>query len=363
MLDEVILTNRFPLHRVERTMIVGMKIIHTEVIQISEYPIFPIVGLSNRNPYPVSDVRLVRPIQESINKTHSKLLAYVASVTNVKVLLPEGSMDPESVEEKMSMAGTAVMFFNPEFGQPVVLAPAALPSAAWAQIDRDIALIERILGVYVSQQGDSSSTPDTYRATIAIDEFASRRIKKKMDDIETALTMMGKVVIELVQANYTEEKAIRIFEPNDQVRVETLNEPLYDEFGHLQGRLNDVTVGRYDLIVVTGSTLPSNRWAELEMHKEMFQVGAIDDVELLKKTELYDVEGVLKRKGVLQQQAQLIEQLQQQIKELTGDLQTSDREGVSSRKRTEVEKTKTQLNRIVSSLKAKAEVATNNLSG
>ena len=56
----------------------------------------------------------------------------------------------------------------------------------------------------------------------------------------------------------------------------------------------------------------------------------------------------------LQQQLQMA---QEQIKNLSGDLQTANRESVASRKRTEVEKFKTQLKSYEADTKAKNQIS------
>tara|TARA_R100000234_G_C4954915_1_gene159078 strand:- start:538 stop:900 length:363 start_codon:yes stop_codon:yes gene_type:complete len=87
---------------------------------------------------------------------------------------------------------------------------------------------------------------------------------------------------------------------------------------------------------------------------EMFKMGLIDQTEVLKKSELVDVEGVLERAGQMAQMAQMIEQLQAELKQVKGDLQTSDREAVHAKKRLEVEKFSSGLDRISN----RAEAAT-----
>ena len=48
-----------------------------------------------------------------------------------------------------------------------------------------------------------------------------------------------------------------------------VNHDVVAEFpGAVVERINDVTVGRYDIKVVSGSTLSSIRWARLEMYRE-----------------------------------------------------------------------------------------------
>ena len=70
------------------------------------------------------------------------------------------------------------------------------------------------------------------------------------------------------------------------------------------------------------------------------------------KTDIFDKEGVLQRMDIVQQLQQQLQGAQEQIKKLSGDLQTRDRESVNLRKRIEVEKFKTELDGV--SQKAKA---------
>jgi hypothetical protein len=109
---------------------------------------------------------------------------------------------------------------------------------------------------------------------------------------------------------------------------------------------NDIQLGQHDIRIISGSTLPSNKVAEYNMYLDAYKLGLVDDVEVLKKSEIFDKEGVLQRKGRMAQMQQYITQLESQVKKLSGDLQTSEREQLSARKRTEVEKFKTGLSEV-----------------
>jgi len=93
--------------------------------------------------------------------------------------------------------------------------------------------------------------------------------------------------------------------------------------------------------------------AEYNMYLDAYKLGLVDDVEVLKKSEIFDKEGVLQRKGQMAQMQQYISQLEGQVKKLSGDLQTAERETVGARKRVETEKFKTQLNDVITSSKSK----------
>ena len=76
---------------------------------------------------------------------------------------------------------------------------------------------------------------------------------------------------------------------------------------------------------------------------ESYQAGLIDRPEALMKTDIFDKEGVLQRMDIVQQLQGQLQQAQEAVKNLQGDLQTANRESISARKRSEVEKFKAEL--------------------
>jgi hypothetical protein len=119
---------------------------------------------------------------------------------------------------------------------------------------------------------------------------------------------------------------------------------------------NDISLGQYDVRIISGSTMPSNKHAEYQMYLEAYQLGLIDKVEALKKTEIYDKQGVLERTSEVSRLQGLVQQLQDQIKILSGDLQTAQRESVSDKKRVEVQKFKSELGKVMSGADAQQKI-------
>ena len=334
---DIITMNEIIIDNMQCCVSVGDELLYSVIYPLEQFPIVTFMNRHNRNPYPLSDVRLVKGLQEYINKIRSLIIAHASSSTNVKLLIPRGSMNKRQLEEEWGRAGTAVIEYDPELGQPIVAGPVPLPNELYKNEDDAKADIERILGIYALMQGDQGASPQTYKGTIALDEFGQRRIKSKKDDIEAGLNQMAKVVVQFVQAYYTATKTLRLLQPNSMPKEVTINEEIYDDItGTFLSRLNDVTMGKYDIIVLSGSTLPSNRWGRFEYYKELYSMGVIDQVELLKQTDVADMEGVLERSDQRAQMSQQIQQLQEQVKQLSGDLQTAQRESVHDRKRVEI---------------------------
>ena len=340
---------------IKQCISVGDEYLYSIILPIEDYPIVPFMNGHNRNPYPTSDVRLVRGLQEYINKIRSLIVAHASSSTNVKLLIPRGSMNKKQLEEEWAKAGTAVIEFDPELGQPIVAGPVPLPNELYkneADAKQDI---ERILGIYTFMQGDVGGAPQTFKGTIAMDEFGQRRINSKKDDIEASLNQLARSVVGLIQFVYQSEKTIRLIQPNNKPSEVRINQNIYDDVsGQVIEKVNDITVGKYDIIVVSGSTLPSNRWARFEYYMELYKSGLIDQTEVLKQTDVADMEGVLERAGQMQQLQNQVQQQIEQIKKLEGDLQTAQRESIHDRKRVEVKEFEKKL----AKAEAKAEMAT-----
>jgi len=337
-------TSTVPVNRIKRELFVGWAPYKNIIMNIDAYPIVPLVHGHQRNPYPISPSRDSKDLQRYINKLRSLMMAHASSSTNIKLLIPRGSTNKKQLESEWGKAGTAVIEFDAELGKPEFGAPVPLPNELYkneADAKRDI---EFLFGIFALQHGDTSQAPDTYKGTVAVEQMGQRRMQSKQDDIEYALNKLASVVVQLMQDTYTYEKVVRILRPNNISTETKINQPVFDEStGFLIGKVNDITVGKYDVILVSGSMLPSNRWARMEYYMSLYEKGIIDQVEVLKQTEVADMEGVLERHSIISKQQAQIEQLTQQVKDMAGDIQTKDREISHGQKRVELEKFKADL--------------------
>tara|TARA_R110002096_G_scaffold394008_3_gene589140 strand:+ start:793 stop:2877 length:2085 start_codon:yes stop_codon:yes gene_type:complete len=331
-----------PQIRIKQCVIIGDKLLYERFMPIDEYPVVFFMNIHTRTPYPTSDVRMVKNLQEYINKVRSLIIAHMTTSTNTKILVPSGSVDMKDFEEKWAQPGVAIEV-DFDMGQPVPVQPTPIPNELYSNEMNAKADIDHQLGLYEMMQGNSSAAPQTYKATIALDEFGQRKIKSKMADIEMGLVRAGKIAISLMQQLYTKEKVFRVVQPNNSISEVVINKKLVDDKQQEIGVFNDISVGQYDLIVVAGSTMPSNRWAELELYMDAYSKGIIDRNEVLKKTEVFDMEGVLERVDMIQKLQGEMQSAQEQIKNMNGDIQTKDREIQHLRNRVETEKFKTKL--------------------
>jgi len=344
MNEGLIETVSVPVQRVKMCVIMGDKYLYSRILPMEHYPVVLFMNIHTRTPYPVSDVRMVKDMQEYINKTRSLIIAHATTSTNTKILIPSGSVDMQDFEQRWAQPGVAIEV-DMDGGAPQPIQPTPLPNTLYQNEQVAKTDIDHALGLYELMQGNAQAAPHTYKATVALDEFGQRKIKSKLQDIETGLVRLARVAIPLMQQLYQAEKVIRIIQPNNSMSEVAINQKLYDDKTGEVEVINDISRGSFDVVVITGSTLPTNRFAQLEMYMDAYEKGIIDKKEVLKKTEVFDMEGVLERTDQVGQLQGQLQGAQEEIKKLKGDMQTREREIYHAKQKAELEKFKSNLDK------------------
>ena len=344
--------------RIRQTGSLGQIVLYDSVLDTDIYPIVPVPNIWTNTPYPMSDVRKNKDFQRFLNKVVSLITSHAQASSGLKLLIPQGSVQDIEELERDWANPNATLEYDASFGEPHFPAPQALSSSIMqlpAMIEK---YIDLNMGIFEMMQGNAEVAPRTSSATMMLEDFGQRRSKSKLRDVEGSLKRIGKVVYNLAKSHYNFQKTFRISQPNNDINEYTVNKRLYDDKSkELMEIENDVSVGQFDIRVIGNSTMPSNKWGEWEVYMQAYQSGLIDKVEALKKTDIFDKEGVLSRTDQIQQLQQALGQAQQQIKKVSGDLQTAHRESIQARKRTEVEKFKAELSKESSSRKAEDKLA------
>jgi hypothetical protein len=349
--------------RIKLTCSLGQIILYEMILDTDKYPIVPVPNIWTNTPYPMSDVRKNKDFQRYLNKVMSLITSHAQASSGLKLLIPNGSVEDIEELERDWANPNATIEYDPSFGEPHFPSPQPLANSIMQLPSLIEKYIDLNMGIFEMMQGNSEVAPKTSSATMMLEDFGQRRSKSKLRDIEGSLKRLGQVVYNLAKKHYDFKKTFRIVQPNNDLTEYTVNNRIYDnKTNELQAIQNDIQTGQYDIRIIGNSTMPSNKWGEWNIYMEAFQAGLIDRTEALKKTEIFDKEGVMKRTDIVQQLQQQLQGAQEQIKKLSGDLQTAHRESVSSRKRTEVEKFKGKLKEFELDEKYNSKESINNLS-
>ena len=330
--------------RIKLTCCVGQVILYERILNTDVYPIVPAPNIWTNTPYPMSDIRKNKDFQRFLNKTVSLITSHAQASSGLKLLVPQGSVQDMEELERDWANPNATIEYDPSLGEPHFPSPQPLANSILQLPQMIEKYIDLNMGIFEMMQGNTEVAPRTSSATMMLEDFGQRRSKSKLRDIEGSLKRLGRVVYNLAKSHYDFKKTFRIVQPNNDIDEYTINKRLYDDKSkELMSIENDITIGQFDIRVVGNSTMPSNKWGEWNVYMEAFQAGLIDRQEALKKTEIFDKSGVLQRMDIVQQLQQQLAGAQEQIKKMSGDLQTRDRESVNLRKVAEVEKFKGKL--------------------
>ena len=332
--ENIIDSVQFYDNRIKLTCTASDKLIYEKILPdpIKEYPIVPFHFKWTGTPFPISAVAPLIGKQQEINKAHQIMVHNASLGSSLRWMYEEGSIDAD-IWEKYSASPGALLPIRPGVEKPTPVMPAPLANAFFQIVQEGKGDMEYLAGIYSSMMGDAGGASETYRGMLALDEYGTRRIKQWMNNcIEPALKRLGELVLQYSQATYSANKRFRIVQPDSvkDTKEQEINIPIYNDMGEAVGKSMDITAHKFDIRIVSGSTLPVNRWAYLEELKSLLQLGVIDDVAVLAETDIKNKENIVKRKSLYSQLQGQIQQLSQAMKDKDGTIETLERQLVQA---------------------------------
>ena len=341
----------------------GEIVLDEYTLNLKDYPIVAFPNNWTETPYPRSDVSRALPMQRLLNKLWSLALSHAQASAGLKLLVPVGSAINGLDQLERDWANpNAVIEVDSSQGEPHYPSPTPLAGEFYRLIQQCEFYIDFIFGIPEIMHGMADKAPETFKGTQQMIALGSERSKSKLRDVEHSIVKLGRVIYAMSKQQYTYKKYFRTASPNNDLTEVTVN--MYDDVTQtiidIQKDKNNIE--QHDIRIVPGSTLPTSKYAELNVYLEAYQMGIVDKLEVLKKNpEIFDKEGVMRRTGEIEQLQAINAQLQQQLKELQGDLQTARRESVADRKRVEVQKFKSKLGNVAADAKADKRISANEL--
>ena len=327
---------KFHENRVILTCTVGDDVfLYEYTLPITEYPIIPVPYMYSGTPYSMSAVVPLIGKQQEINKSHQIMLHNANLASNLRWMYEEGSVPEEEWEQYSSSPG-ALLKYRQGFASPTPVLPAPINNAFYTVVQEGKADAEYISGVPSAMMGFTQEQPETYRGLLANDEFGTRRLKAWMGSIvEPALEHLGRVFQQMAQKHYTIEKVFRIVQPEagqtpQEEKEVKINIPIYNDYGEAIGRYKDYSTARFDVRIVSGATMPVNRWALLEEYFRWFQAGLIDDIAMIAETDIRNKEKIVERKSVYSQLQGQLSSMEESLKDKEGTIETLERQLVQA---------------------------------
>lgn len=230
----------------------------------------------------MGEVQQLEKLQDFINRRRGQTQDILRITANPPLVADANSgINPKAMTTR---PGT-IIYKNPQT-EVKWLVPPQLPAALFEIQALDKQDFDSVSGIYDVTQGRKPKGIEAASAINELQEAAQTRLRLKVREMEGSLRNLGELVIALVQQFYTEERVIRITGGDmSKPQFVTINQETVDSQGNAV-RINDVSVGKYDIEIGVGSTLPVNKARLYKEMLELFQMGAVDAQAVLENSSL-----------------------------------------------------------------------------
>lgn len=221
----------------------------------------------------MGEIQQLEKLQENINQRRAQITDILRLTAN-----PPFVADADSGVNPKAMTNRPASIIYKNRGSEVRwLTPPQLPSALFELQDLDKKDFDAISGVLDVTQGRRPTGIEAASAIAELQEAAQTRIRFKVRIMEESLRELGEMMLSLVQQFYDMPRTIRIKAGSaGGAQFVQLNHEQMNPMTQSVEKINDPSVGEYDVEIGVGSTLPKDKTGKANQMIELFQMGVVD---------------------------------------------------------------------------------------
>ncbi len=225
--------------------------------------------------------------QEMLNKVYSQILHVVNTTANSGWKIEENSlvnMDVEDLESIGSQTGL-VLEYKRGHTPPEKIESNPIPTGLKDLVTSGVDLIRLISGVSETFQGGKGPEVSGTAIQSRVHQ-AAVQLAAPIDNLFRTRNMVAERLLKLIQSFYTQERAFVITSYNDKGQSQNETVRINQEYEDKSGLINDVTVGKYDVVIADVPTQITFQNAQFAQAIEMRKFGVMipDDEMVLMST-------------------------------------------------------------------------------
>lgn len=306
--------------QVEQVLMIGRRIIERKILSTDEYPIHHFCTSHFGSPHRTYGVKhYIMDHEKASNKFLSAAIYDAQMNGRSRVLVPKGSlMDLAKFEQSWSIPGSVIEYepneLLPEGGMPHQVEPSPLNQTHIQLMQQSIQMIEYVTGINSFIQGNPQDAPSSFGATQQMAVLGTQRIKLYARYIETTLKELAYTIVSYIQ-HYAPRNAIGMYfdENGDGQEVAMLDIPKDMKFRVRSTIASSLPTARHEaaqlLATISGQT-SNPAVADLLTQKALQVMDVPEATELISKIDV-------------------VNQMQQQIQQLQGQLDESEKKNRS----------------------------------
>lgn len=257
--------------------------------------------------------------QEMLNKVYSQILHVVNTTANSGWIIQEDSlsnMETEDLEDIGADSGL-VLEVRPGREPPTKIEPNQIPTGLKDLVNSGVDLIRVISGVSETFQGGKGPEVSGTAIQSRVHQSAIQ-LATPIDNLFRTRNMVAERILKLIQQFYTEERTFLITQ--DESKGQDQQQVTINHMNQLGEIINDITVGKYDVVIADVPTQITFQNAQFQQALDMRKFGVeIPDDEMVRMSTLTRKNEIAKRmSGELSEEQQQIQQqqLDQQLRQM-----------------------------------------------
>lgn len=280
---------------------------------------------------------LISP-QEQVNKAESQELHIVNSTTNGGWIVQENSLANMSEEDLASQGSKTglVIVHRRGYDKPEKISPNSVPTGI-SNIGTKAA--NNLLGVSGVNEGMLGFTGANIAGKTVKEKKHSgqSQLQRVFDNLEITRKLLARNIVSIIQTMFTEPRVLRYTADG----AEQSEEIAYNQVTAAGQIANDVSVGKYDIVVTTRPVQDTVDDYEFTEALQLREIGVvIPDWVLVEKSHLsnkYEISSILKRAAGVEMTPE-----EQEIARVKNELALADLQLELQKKQSEIAKNQTQ---------------------
>lgn len=254
-------------------------------------------------------VSYIRDCQDMLNKENSK---YLWNISANRVVAEEGAMkDPDQVRSEMNRPDGMIILEDGGLGKIRTEDSMRESSQLMAHMQFLLVMIQRISGVNDSMLGLGGTNERSFAQQQQRITQGTAMQTQLFENLMYSRKSITRVIIHLMAQYYTDQRVIRITEPNGQKTYYTVNEKVVGEDGKTTMRNQIGDALDYDLIVKEVPAFNSTRQYSMQVFSEVAKTGVLPPEivgrVLIEMSDMPNKQDILfQLEGLLNQQKQMM---------------------------------------------------------
>jgi hypothetical protein len=195
------------------------------------------------------------------------------SVKDFYWMTPEQMGNFKDIYQSLNTKDRPVVPFNHDPrqpGGPIPSRQATMDPNLTMMLQESVSAIHRATGLYAPSLGDNP-LDQSGRAILAQQKQGDMGTYILVDNFAKGIEFLTEQCIDVMPRIYDNERQVRVMGESGEVKVVTINQEIIDEQTKKPVLLNDVSVGKYDVVRDTGPSFNTKRAEALDFFQKILQ--------------------------------------------------------------------------------------------